>query len=82
MNVTEAQAKAAISKNLNRILGERGQSPYWLMTQLEMSPGALYPIVRGKKLPSIATAARIAAALEISVDVLLETKSANSKIPA
>lgn len=70
--LTDDQAKVAISENLKRILEERGHTVYWLMHTLELSSGALYPIVKGKVLPSIAMAARIAEALGVSVDELIQ----------
>lgn len=70
--LTDDQAKVAISENLNRILEEQDKSAYWLMTHLGMSSGALYPIIRGKSLPSVALAARIAELLEVSVDDLIQ----------
>ena len=80
--MTDEQALAALSGNLVRLLAKQGHSVYWLMKKLAMSPGAIYPIVRGEKLPSIGTASRIAAALNVSLDDLIQSKSKISKISA
>lgn len=70
--ITDEQAKAAVSENISRILEEQDKTAYWLMKRLDMSPGAIYPIIRGESLPSLAMSARIAEALGVSVDSLLQ----------
>lgn len=70
--ITDDEARANISANVQRLLSVHGQSVYWLMKRLSMSPGAIYPIVRGDVLPSIAMGARIAEAVGATVEDLLQ----------
>lgn len=80
--VTDEQARSVVSSNLSRLLSEKGLTVYWLMKQVDMSPGAMYPIVRGERCPTIATASRIADALGVTVDELLRKDLKNSKLSA
>jgi len=77
--LTYEQAKTAVSKNLTRSLEEQGKTPYWLMKELEVSAGTIYPIVRGEKQPLIGFASRIAEALNISIDDLIQEKIPNRR---
>lgn len=61
-----------VSGNLRRILAENGHNTRWLVLELKASPGTIYPIVRGEAMPSIATVARIAEVLGVSIDELIE----------
>ena len=70
--VTDFEACEHVSSNVLRLLDEQGHSVYWLMKELGMSPGALYPIVRGENVPTLGTTSRIADALGVTVDDLLE----------
>ena len=70
--ITDDDALKHVSANLIRILEEQGRTAYWLMKAINMSPGALYPIIRGEHLPSLGTAARIAELLDVSVDELIK----------
>lgn len=70
--ITDSEAKAWVAQNVNRLLGERGRSAYWLMKTLGAKQGTIYPVVRGEVLPSVAMTARIAEALSVTVDELLK----------
>lgn len=83
--ISDEQAKDLVSANIARLLNATGKTAYWLMKELDVSPGSLYPIVRGEVAPTIGFASRIGEALGVTVEELLKpvTKSRkNSKIPA
>jgi DNA-binding XRE family transcriptional regulator len=77
--VTDKHACENVAFNLSRILGEQGRTIYWLMKEIKMSPGALYPIARGVNVPNVATAASIAKALSVTVDDLLKEPQISEK---
>ena len=72
--LTDDQAKTAIAKNVSRILEEQDRSVYWLMKELGVGQGTIYPIVSGAVVPSVGIAARIAEILGVTVDRLLDSK--------
>jgi transcriptional regulator with XRE-family HTH domain len=69
--ISDEDAKRAISVNVKRLLDERDCSAYWLMKKLGLKEGTFYPVVNGEVLPSVAVTARIAEALDVTVDDLL-----------
>lgn len=79
--VSDDDAKLAVCRNMHHLLQQQGRTLYWLMQQIDMSPGALYPIAKGQKIPSVGTASRIAAALGVTVDDLLRLPK-KSKVSA
>ncbi len=70
--MTDEETCEYVAANLTRILAEQDRTIYWLMKQLKMSPGAVYPIVRGESQPTLGTTTRIAEALGITIDDLVK----------
>ena len=68
--ITEDEVRANVSRNIARLLEERGRTPYWLMQQVNQTK-SFYKITRGECIPTLALAARIADVLETTVDALL-----------
>lgn len=62
---------AIFSYNVRRLLEARNKSAYWLTQQMQSVPGCVYPVVRGRQVPSIGTAHRMAVALGVTIDELL-----------
>ncbi len=69
--ITEAVAKANISRNLKKILGERVMTPYALAKATGEPQNTVYRIVRGENEPGTVLLARMAEVLECTVDDLL-----------
>lgn len=70
--LTDDEVKAAFSANVSRLLEEQGHSIYWLRKEIGVGEGTIYPIVRGKVVPSVAISSRIAEALGVAIDDLIE----------
>ena len=77
--ITDKKAKELVSANISRLLHATGKNAHWLVKELEISPGALYPIVRGEVAPKIGLASRIAECLGVGVDDLLKPVCEKSK---
>lgn len=72
-------AKQNISSNVRRILEERGMSVYRLAIATKEPPNTVYRIVRGENEPGTVVLARIAEALECTVDELLSFPKKSQK---
>ncbi len=77
--ISDENAKAYVSANIQRLLHASGKSAYWLMKELGAKQGTLYPVVNGQVVPSIAMTARIAECLNVTVDELLKPVKPNRK---
>ena len=69
--ITDDQAKINISLNLQRVMAKQGISQRKLAEMTQQPLMTINAIVRGKSEPRIAVAARIAEALEMSLDKLI-----------
>jgi len=76
--LSDEEVKAAFSFNVRRILEEKGHTIYWLKKEIGVGEGTIYPIVNGKVVPSIAISSRIAEALGVTVDELIEPAEISS----
>ena len=79
MSKASSNAAAIFGANVIHYLERRGKSAYWLTKELGASPGAIYPILRGKVQPAIGTAAMIADTLGVRVDTLLKPPQEKSE---
>lgn len=70
--ITEETMKRNLSANVAALLAARGKTNYWLMKELELSPG-FYRVLSGETCPSTYLTARIADKLEVTVDDLLQS---------
>lgn len=77
--MTDEKAKELVAANIARLLHATGKNAHWLMKELDIGPGAMYPIVRGEVAPRISTASRIADCFGVSIDELLRPSSEKSK---
>jgi len=70
--MTDQQANANFSANVNRLLREQNRSKYWLVQETGDAINRIYPAVNGTQRPSPGMLTRIAAALNVTVDELLD----------
>lgn len=80
--LTDNEAKAVISANVKRLLGERNMSQAELARATEEDTAKISQMIHGKKLPSAGFLARIAEAFGVAADDLLafaEKKSARRR---
>lgn len=77
--LTDDDAKKNIADNLQRLIRERGLKQSEIAEAVGESRMRVSLAVRGKKLPSAAFLARIAEALNSSVDVLLSPHDETSQ---
>jgi hypothetical protein len=81
--LTEAEAKKIVAKNVVSRLDELGHSRYWLAKQTGEHQSTIGNVCHGKKCCSAALLARIAEAIGLTPNDLLDRKtSRNSKKPA
>ena len=73
--MTDRNINARFTRNLSKLLAERGLNIRWLMVELNENANRIYPACRGETNISLELAARIAAALGASLDDLLEINS-------
>jgi transcriptional regulator with XRE-family HTH domain len=69
------QAKLNIAANLSRLLDERGMTRYRLAQLTGENQSTLHDIIHGARLPKIGILARIAEALEVTIDDLVRVRS-------
>lgn len=69
--LTDDQIKANMSANLRRLLGSRHWAQSDLAREADVKEMMVSLVIRGKSLPGIAIASRIAEALETSIDKLI-----------
>ena len=72
----DQKAKAVFSANVKRLLHARGKNTHWLMLETKELPNRIYPAVKGAALPTLGLVSRIAKALGVKVDELLDEKRA------
>lgn len=70
--IRHREEKIAFSRNLRRIMSERGVSQSWLANAVGTSQGAVCLWCGAKREPTATSLKRTAIALEVSVDELLE----------
>lgn len=68
--ITTDEAKANLSANIRRILRARGMSVYTLAKLAKEPKNTVYRVVRGENEPGAVLVARIAEALDVSIDRL------------
>lgn len=76
--ITDEQAKSFLAVNLTRILRNRGLSQNALARMTNESPMRISTICRGTNVPDIACVARIAEALDVSIDALVRPVEAKA----
>lgn len=79
--IQDSEAKANISANLKRLLGEAGISQRELARQTGDPIMTINDVVNGRNMPGAGLIARIAEALDVSTDAVLsgsKKKSRNS----
>lgn len=76
--ISNEEAARQLGANLTRILQKREMSVRGLAAETGEDPTQISRYTRGKSLPGLAVAARIAEALDVSIDALLRP-SANSQ---
>lgn len=69
--LTDDQIKANMSANLRRLLDSRHWAQSDLAREADVKEMMVSLVIRGKSLPGIAIASRIAEALETSIDKLI-----------
>lgn len=69
--LTDEQIKSNMSVNIRRLLAVRNWAQSDLAREADVREMMISLVVRGKSLPGIAIAARIAEALETSIDKLI-----------
>lgn len=69
--ISTEDAKANISANIRRILDTRGMTVYQLAKLTKEPQNSVYRVVRGDNEPGAVLLARIAEALDVSIDRLL-----------
>lgn len=77
--LTDAEARRNIATNILRVLKERGISQAELARRAGEPPMNVSRIVTRANIPNAATLARLAEALEVSVDYLLGTHQKKSR---
>lgn len=77
--LTDAEAKSFLAANLVRLLRNRGISQNALAQLAGETPMRISTICRGTHIPDVACVARIAEALDVSIDALLRPVGAISK---
>lgn len=70
--LTEAQAKQNVPANLCRILSDRKMTPRELSRRAQLSQSTVYAAYNGRNIPSAFVLRRIAEALDVSTDRLLD----------
>jgi transcriptional regulator with XRE-family HTH domain len=72
MNViTDKQLKTNLARNLKQTLESRAITPYRLAKLIEEPQNSVYRICRGDNVPNAVILARIAEALDVTIDELL-----------
>jgi ribosome-binding protein aMBF1 (putative translation factor) len=82
MNVTDEEAKDRVAANIRQILEERGLSGRALARMTGDTAMRINTVMRGEVNPNIGVLARIAAALQTTVDYLVMHEPKNSDIAA
>lgn len=77
--ITDEQAKKHISANLSRLLADKGISQTELARQTDESRMTIWRLCSGMHVPSAALLARIAEALETTLDALVQAPKKNSR---
>lgn len=77
--ITDDIAREHIAANVVRILHEQGKSRYWLAQQTGEWQSRIASVCKGTRLCSAAMLARIATALNVSVDDLVSIPRKNKK---
>lgn len=75
--VTDKEALKNISRNVRQLRGQRSQ--YWLAKQADTYPANIARIENGESMPGGGLLSRIAKALSVAVDDLLNPISSKSK---
>lgn len=70
--ITEAEAKQNVPANLRRILADRVWTPLELARRSQLSQSTVYAAYNGRNIPSAFVLRRIAEALDVSTDRLLD----------
>lgn len=77
--MNDQETKRVFSANVQRILAEQGHNVRWLQLATDEYPNRIYPAVRGDAMPSAGLLHRIAKALNVSVDLLLDDAATPAK---
>ena len=72
--MTDPKVNARFARNLAKVLAERGLNVRWLMVALDENANRIYPACRGETNLSLELATRIAKALDVSLDELVELR--------
>ena len=80
--MTDEQAKERVAANVRQLLDNRGLSGRALARMTGDTPVRINDVMRGEHNPNIGVLARIAAALETTVDYLVMHEPENSAVEA
>jgi len=81
-NVTDEQAKERVAANIRQILERRGISGRALARLTGDTPVRINDVLRGEHNPNIGVLARIAAALDTTVDYLVMHEPEKAEVDA
>ncbi len=80
--ITDEQLKRNLSRNLKKTLDIQGLTPYRLAKMVDEPQTSVYRIVRGENVPNAVLLARMAEALDVTVDSLLQSARKRAAISA
>lgn len=75
----DEEIKSRFMANLTALLAEKGQTWSWLARETGESPARLHGYRHGQKMPNAAVVCRIAEALKVSIDKLLQKPSSGRR---
>lgn len=73
--MTDNDARTHVAVNVQALLEKAGKSTYWLMKETGELPNRIYPVVKGEAMASVGLLSRIAEALGVPMDALIEKPS-------
>ncbi len=77
--ITDAEARKNIAANVSALLKDRKMSQNELARQTKETPMLISRIIHKAHVPNVATLARVAEVLQVSVDYLLSEKPKNNR---
>lgn len=77
--LNDSEAKALIGFNVRRLLEQRGRTKYWLAKSISENESTVGRIANGIHCPGAGILARIAEALDVTIDELFSPKKNSAK---